>query len=158
MSSILPLVTTFGPTLAKTLGLAALAGTASEGASLKVKKISGGGQKVGFIVPHSKTDKVEAYLQSLTEKPKKDLLNALRTGSDFTIPPTAQQVGSGLGTILASISIPILLNALTGKGRVEPHLALVSMDHQLGDLPFAWVGISRRRTLAIGQRRVEVKF
>ena len=73
-----------------------------------------GGQKVGFIVPHKNTDKLVAYQQSLTEKQKRDLLNALQTGNDFTIRPTAQKVGSGLGTILGSIGIPMILNALTG--------------------------------------------
>ena len=63
------------PTFAKTLGISALAGAASEGASQVVTKIPGGGQK--------------AYMQNLTEKQKRDLLNALETGSDFTIRPTA---------------------------------------------------------------------
>ena len=56
-SAVGPLVKGFGPTLAKTLGLAALPGTAYEGNSQIVKKISGGGQKVGFIVSHKNTDK-----------------------------------------------------------------------------------------------------
>ena len=73
-----------------TLGLAALAGTASQGASQIVKKISGGGQNVGFIVPHKKADKLVAYRQNLTQKQKRDLLNALQTSNDFTIRPTAQ--------------------------------------------------------------------
>ena len=48
-SAIIPLA----PTLAKTLGLSALAGLASEGASQVVKKISG-----GFIIPQSKIDQL----------------------------------------------------------------------------------------------------
>ena len=55
LSSILSLGRTFGPTLAKTVGLSALAGAASEGASQIVKKISGkGSQTGGFLIPNSK--------------------------------------------------------------------------------------------------------
>ena len=41
-SSLLPLVKAVAPTIGKTLGLSALAGDASEGASQLIKKISGG--------------------------------------------------------------------------------------------------------------------
>ena len=47
LTSILSLARTFGPTLAKTVGLSALAGAASEGASQIVKKISGKGSQTG---------------------------------------------------------------------------------------------------------------
>ena len=43
LTSILALGRAFGPTIAKTLGLSALAGAASTGASQIVKKISGKG-------------------------------------------------------------------------------------------------------------------
>ena len=52
LSTILNVGRTFGPTLAKTLGLSALAGAASEGASQIVKKISGRGQTGGFMLPY----------------------------------------------------------------------------------------------------------
>ena len=48
LTSILGLGRTFATTIAKTLGLSALAGLASEGASRVVKKITGRGQTVGF--------------------------------------------------------------------------------------------------------------
>ena len=41
-SAVMPLLKTVAPTIGKTLGLSALAGLASEGASQIVKKISGG--------------------------------------------------------------------------------------------------------------------
>ena len=57
-SAIIPLARSLAPTLAKTLGLSALAGLASEGASQVVKKISGKGaprpQRAmtgGFLIP-----------------------------------------------------------------------------------------------------------
>ena len=119
LSSILPLVKTFGPALATTLGLAALAGTASEGASLEVRKMSSGDrqQPKVFSVLYKILSVVVDYKHNLTAKQKRDIFNALQTGIDFTIQPTAKQVGSGLGTILASIGIPMILSAFTGKRR-----------------------------------------
>ena len=55
LSSILTLGRTLGPGLAKTLGMSALSGVVSEGASQLVKKISGGGgQTGGFLIPNAK--------------------------------------------------------------------------------------------------------
>ena len=120
LSSILTLGRTFGPTLAKTLGLSALAGAASEGASQIVKKISGkGSQTGGFLIPNSKIDQLIAHKHLLSNKQKKDILNALQTGSGVHIKPTKNQTGGFLGTLLASIGIPLALEAfkkMTGSG------------------------------------------
>ena len=120
LSSILTLGRTFGPTLAKTLGLSALAGAASEGASQIVKKISGRGvQTGGFLIPNSKIDQLIAHKHLLSDKQKKDILNALQTGSGVNIRPTKTQTGGFLGTLLASIGIPLALEAvkkMTGSG------------------------------------------
>ena len=51
-SAIIPLARSLAPTLAKTLGLSALTGLVSEGASQVLKKISGN----GFLIPQSKID------------------------------------------------------------------------------------------------------
>ena len=112
LSSILSLGRTFGPTLAKTLGLSALAGVASEGASQVVKKISGGSQTGGgFLIPNSKIDQLIAHKHLLSNKQKKDILNALQTGSGVHIKPTKVQTGGFLGTLLASIGVPLALEA-----------------------------------------------
>ena len=117
LSSILTLGRTFGPTLAKTLGLSALAGAASEGASQIVKKISGKGvQSGGFLIPQNKIDQLIAYKHLLSDKQKKDILNALQTGSGVNIKPTKTQTGGFLGALLASIGIPLALKAITGSG------------------------------------------
>ena len=120
LSSILSLGRTFGPTLAKTLGLSALAGVASEGASQIVKKISGKGlQTGGFLIPNSKIDQLIAHKHLLSNKQKKDILNALQTGSGVHIKPTKVQTGGFLGTLLASIGVPLALEAfkkMTGSG------------------------------------------
>ena len=120
LTSILSLARTFGPTLAKTVGLSALAGAASEGASQIVKKISGKGSQIGgFLIPNSKIDQLIANKHLLSNKQKKDILNALQTGSGVHIKPTQKQSGGFLGTLLASIGVPLALEAfkkMTGSG------------------------------------------
>ena len=98
LSSILALGKTFGPK--------ALAGAGFEGASQVVKKVSWWRDP---IVPRKNIDKLAAYRQTLTALQKRDQLNSLQTGSDFTIRPTARQVGSDLGRILMFIGITMLV-------------------------------------------------
>ena len=117
LTSALALTRAFGPTIAKTLRLAALAGAASTGASQIVKKISGKGVKTGgFLIPQNKIDKLIANKHLLSAKQKKDILNALQSGSGVFVKPTKTQSGGFLGTLLASIGIPMVLKALTGRG------------------------------------------
>ena len=120
LTSILSLGIAFAPTLAKTIGLSALAGAASEGAS-QIVKISGNGVHTGgFLVPQSKIDQLIAYKHLLTTKQKKDILNALQTGGSVQLKPTkTQQTGGFLGTLLATIGVPLAIEAIkkiTGKG------------------------------------------
>ena len=97
LSTVLNLGRTFVPTIAKTLGLSALAGAASEGASQIVKKISGKGiQTGGFLIPQNKINQLIAYKNLLTTKQKQDILNALQTGSGVHIKPTKVQTGGFL--------------------------------------------------------------
>jgi len=120
LTSILSLGRAFAPTIAKTLGLSALSGLASEGASQIVKKISGKGvQSGGFLVPQDKIDKLIKYKHLSSMKQKQDILNALQSGSGVHIKPTKTQSGGFLGTLLASIGVPLAIEAIrkiTGKG------------------------------------------
>ena len=120
LSTVLALGRTFGPTIAKTIGLSALGGLASEGASQIVKKISGKGvQTGGFLIPQNKIDQLITFKHLLTTKQKNDILNALQTGSGVHIKPTKVQTGGFLGTLLASIGVPLAIEAIkkmTGKG------------------------------------------
>ena len=119
LTSILTLGKAFGPTLAKTLGLSALAGAASEGASQIVKKISGKGVKslaMSYTVPNSKINQLIDRQDLLSKKQKNDIINALQTGSGVNIKPTKTQTGGFLGALLASIGIPLVLKAITGSG------------------------------------------
>ena len=119
LSSILTLGRTLGPQLAKTLGMSALSGVVSEGASQLVKKISGGGQTGGFLIPNAKIQQLIANKHLLTDKQKMDIINAMQTGSGVHIKPTKKQTGGFLGTLLASIGVPLALEAfkkMTGSG------------------------------------------
>ena len=74
------------------------------------------GQRGGFLIPTDKIAQFVAYKHLLTTGQKKDILKALQTGNGLVIRPTKTQQGGFLGTVLASIGVPLLLNALTGKG------------------------------------------
>ena len=140
LSTILSVGRTFGPTLAKTLGLSALAGAASEGASQIVKKISGrgqgslkrtdtlllrGGQTGGFFLPHKNIEKILPYSSMLTNKQAKDIYNAMKTGSGVPITPTKEQRGGFLGALLAGIAAPLVIDALKGlTGSGAPQMGL----------------------------------
>ena len=117
LTSVLSMARMFGPTIAKTLGLSALAGAAGAVGSKVVNKIAGKGvQKGGFFIPQNKIDKLIANRDLLSKKQKNDILNALQSGSGVVIKPTKTQSGGFLGTLLASIGIPMVLKALTGRG------------------------------------------
>ena len=114
LTSILTLGRTLVPTIGKTLGLSALAGLASEGASQVVKKITG-----GFLIPNDKINQLIAYKHLLTDKQKRDILNSFQSGGKLVLKPTKSQSGGFLGTLLASIGIPLAVEAIkkiTGKG------------------------------------------
>ena len=85
-------------------------------ASLGVDKIFGKGQRGGFLIPQDKIAQLIKYKHLLSAGQKKDILNALQSGGQLVIKPTRTQQGAFLGTLLASKGVPLLLNALTGKG------------------------------------------
>ena len=134
LTSVISMARMFGPTIAKTLGLSALAGAAGAAGSPVVKKIAGKGvQRGGFLIPQNKIDKQIANKNLLSAKQKKDILDALQSGSGVVIKPTKKQSGGWLGTLLASIGIPMVLKALTGKGAPKlenPNLQKVAGEHQ----------------------------
>ena len=112
-SSLLPVVRTAAPTVGKTLGLSALAGLASEGASQLVKKITGGQV---FRVPNGELYRLAMMSDLLTKGQIRDLARAHQIGSDMLFRLTQKQVGNGIGSIIASIAIPMILDAIKGKG------------------------------------------
>ena len=111
-SSLMPLLKAAAPTIGKTLGLSALAGAASEGASQIIKKITGGQV---FQVPNANLYKLAMLSHLLTPKQRNDLAQAYNgAASDMLFKITQKQVGNGIGTVLASIGIPLVLDALKG--------------------------------------------
>ena len=124
-SSLMPLLTkTVLPLAKKAIGpltSGALSGLSSFG----VNKILGSGL---FSVPQNKVDKLIKYKDYLTASQKQQIVSALQTGSGIPVfKLTKKQSGGFLGTLLASIGVPLLLNALTGKGlQVEPHVVPAS--------------------------------
>ena len=110
-SSLMPLLKTVAPTIGKTLGLSALAGAASEGASQIIKKITGGQV---FQVPNANLYKLAMMSHLLTPKQRNDLAQAHNSAQDMLFKITQKQVGNGIGTVLASIGIPLVLDALKG--------------------------------------------
>ena len=110
-SSLMPLLKTVAPTIGKTLGLSALAGAASEGASQIIKKITGGQV---FQVPNANLCKLAMMSHLLTPKQRNDLAQAHNSAHDMLFKITQKQVGNGIGTVLASIGIPLVLDALKG--------------------------------------------
>ena len=145
LSSILPVLRNVAPTVGKTLGLSALAGLASEGASQLVKKITGGQI---FQVPNQHLFRLAMMSELLNKGQIRDLAKAHKDGSDMMFKITPGQVGNGIGTLLASIGIPMILDAIKGKGvgRGGPRIGKVSggAGPQIG-LPPPVIGTWRDR-------------
>ena len=112
-SSLMPVLRTVAPTVGKTLGLSALAGLASEGASQLVKKITGGQI---FRVPNGDLYRLVMMNDLLTKGQIRDLARAYQDGADMLCKITQKQVGNGIGSIIASIAFPMILDAFRGKG------------------------------------------
>ena len=59
-----------------------------------------------------KIDQLIAYKHLLTDKQKRDILNSVQSGGQLVLKPTKSQYGGFLGTLLASIGIPLAIEAL----------------------------------------------
>ena len=99
--------------VSKSKSLSALAGLASEGASQILKKITGGQI---FRVPNEHLFRLAMLSELLNKGQIRDLGKAHKDGSDMLFKITQKQVGNGIGTILASIGIPMILDAIKGRG------------------------------------------
>ena len=115
MSNIIPQVFKWAPKIAAPLASGAMQALGSLG----IDKLfgSGSGQVGGFLIPQNKIEQLIANKKYLTKKQKEDILAALQSGGDLVIRPTPRQMKGGfLGSLLASIGVPLVLNALMGKG------------------------------------------
>ena len=111
-TKLLPYATTAVSKSAPALATGALSALGSLG----IDRLFGKKQTGGFLIPQNKIDKLIANKHLLTAKQKRDILEALQSGSGVLIKPTIKQSGGSLGTLLASIGIPMVLKALTGSG------------------------------------------
>ena len=84
--------------------------------SLGIDKIFGRGQSGGFLIPQDKINQLIQYKDLLTKKQKEQIVNAIHTGGQIIVNPSERQMGGFLGTLLASIGVPLLMKALTGNG------------------------------------------
>ena len=84
--------------------------------SLGIDKIFGKGQSGGFLIPQDKIVQLIKYKDLLTKKQKEQIVSAIHTGGQLVIKPSKTQSGEFIGTLLASIDVPLLLKALTGNG------------------------------------------
>ena len=117
ISSLIPMMSKVGAMALPWLSKAAAplaTGALSGLSSLGVNKLFGSAL---FSVPQDKVDKLVQYKDYLTTAQKKQIVSALRSGAGIPrFRLTKSQHGGVLGTVLASIGVPLLLNALTGKG------------------------------------------
>ena len=170
LTSMLTLGRTLVPTIGKTLGLSALAGLASEGASQVVKKIAGKGvQSGGFLIPQNKIDQLIAYKHLLTDKQKRDILNSVQSGGQLVLKPTKSQYGGFLGTLLASIGIPLAVEAIkkmTGgaprmgsklEGHGAPRIGMYQPPPFIGTWEQARKGGGKKKKKKIGRWTVAGK-
>ena len=87
--------------------------------SLGMNMIFGKGQSGGFLIPNDKIELLIKNKNLLTKKQKEDILNSLQSGGQVTLFPRQKQRGGALGTLLASIGIPLAMELgkkLFGKG------------------------------------------
>ena len=121
ISSLIPMMSKVGAMALPWLSKAAAplaTGALSGLSSLGVNKLFGSGLGSGlFSVPQDKVDKLVKYKDYLTTAQKEQIESALQSGAGIPrFQLTKSQHGGFLGTLLASIGVPLLLNALTGKG------------------------------------------
>ena len=118
-SSLMKIGTKILPTMTKILpGVATGALSALTDLGLS-KALSG-----GYMVKPDRFKDLIPYKGLLTEKQIKDMIKANKNKKPLVINPTRAQKGGFLGSLLATIGIPLLVQALTGKGqrpRIRPY-------------------------------------
>ena len=114
-------------TKAASKALPALAtGAVSALGSLGIDKIFGKGMTGGFLIPQNKIEQLIKYKNLLTKAQKEQILAAVQSGGQLVINPTAKQRGGFLGSLLASIGVPLAIelgSKLFGKGMTLPRKA-----------------------------------
>ena len=140
----LPFVTKALPALAT--------GAVSALGSLGIDKIFGKGLTGGFLIPQNKIDQLIQHKNLLTNAQKEQILAAMQSGGrQLVINPTAKQRGGFLGSLLASIGIPLALemgSKLFGKGLTLPRKAghgLMTMPKPPSPFYGNWQGRGKKK-------------
>ena len=129
-------------------------GAVSALGSLGVDKMFGKGQSGGFLIPQNKIDQLIQYKDWLTQKQKEQILSAVQSGGQLVINPTVKQRGGFLGSLLASIGIPLALemgSKLFGKGMTLPRKAgqgLMTMPKPPPPFYGNWEGRGKKKQAA----------
>ena len=118
--------------------------------SLGIDKIFGKRMKGGFLIPQNKIDQLIKYKDWLTKKQKEQILSAVQSGGQAVINPTVKQRGGFLGSLLASIGIPLALQmapTLFGKGLTVPRKGEGLMTMPKPPPPFygTWEGRGKKK-------------
>ena len=104
----------------------------------------------GFLIPQNKIDQLIKYKDWLTEKQKEQTLSAVQSGGQVVINPTVKQREGFLGSLLASIGIPLALemgSKLFGKGLTVPRKGegLMTMPNPPPPFYGTWEGRGKKR-------------
>ena len=132
-------------------------GAVSALGSLGIDKIFGKGMTGGFLIPQNKIDELIQHKNLLTKAPKEQILAAVQSGGDLVINPTTKQRGGFLGSLLASIGIPLALemgSKLFGKGLTLPRKAgqgLMTMPKPPPPFYGNWEAKKKGRGLLLGK-------
>ena len=137
---------------AKALPALATGGVSALG-SLGIDKMFGKGQTGGFLIPQNKIDQLIKYKDWLTKKQKEQILSAVQSGGELVINPSVKQRGGFLGSLLASIGIPLALemgSKLFGKGLTMLRKGQGLMTMPKPPPPFYGWGKKKGRGLLLG--------
>ena len=100
-----------------------------------LKKISGNGVKTGgLIIPYDRINELMPYANMFTTKQRRDIIKALQMGKGLHIYPLKKQSGGFLGTLLASIGIPMAIDPVKNmiKGKGAPRIGLPKINKTNG--------------------------
>ena len=132
-------------------------GAVSALGSLGIDKIFGKGMTGGFLIPQNKIEQLIQHKNLLTKAQKEQILAAVQSGGQLVLNPTAKQRGGFLGSLLASIGIPLALemgSKLFGKGMTLPRKAgqgLMTMPKPPPPFYWQWRGKKKGRGLLLGE-------
>ena len=122
-----------------------------------VKKITGGQV---FQEPNKDLFRLAMMSDLLNKGQIRDLAKAHQNGSDMLFRLTQKQVGNGIGSIIAGIGIPMILDAVRGKGVGRGGPRVGKGGPRIGPPPFIGTWSSgrgkKKKTEALGaERRAE---